>query len=132
MSDQPSVVDNRGYTIGRLKAKLRDFVAKVKAADDQIKALETERDTARNEANAARVEATNVKGKFDESKVKAENDELRGKLRTTEHRKVFDRLAKAKGATDETVDDLWTLSGYKADKDDVDEAALTTLIDEQK
>jgi hypothetical protein len=117
--------DNRGELIGRLKSKLKETILKAKAAEDARVAAEKERD-------AIRADVDSAKAKYDGSKLKTENEELRTKLRTTEHRKAFDKLAKARGVAEDALDDLWQLSGYQAAKDEVDEAAIGTLLDEQK
>jgi hypothetical protein len=121
MADESSH-DNRGEIIGRLKAVLKQTVGKLKAAEDRAKALETEATTARNEAATA-------KGQYDQSKLKAENDQLRGELRTSKHRQVFNRLARERGAPDETHDLLWQSSGWKAEGDEVNEQAMANLLD---
>jgi ribosomal protein S20 len=95
-------------------------------------ALQGELDKLKTEVASAKSEVETAKSKYDGSKLKTENEELRTKLRTTEHRKVFDRLAKERGVAEDALDDLWQLSGYQAAKDDVDEAAIGTLLDEQK
>jgi FtsZ-binding cell division protein ZapB len=95
-------------------------------------ALQGEVEKLKAEVASAKSEVETAKSKYDDSKLKAENQELKGKLRTTEHRKVFDRLAKERGVAEDALDDLWQLSGYQAAKDEVDEAAIGTLLDEQK
>lgn len=95
-------------------------------------ALQGEVEKLKAEVASAKSEVETAKSKYDGSKLKTENEELRTKLRTTEHRKVFDRLAKERGVAEDALDDLWQLSGYQAAKDDVDEAAIGTLLDEQK
>ena len=52
------------------------------------------------------------------SRLRAENAELKGQLRTLSHRRVFDRLAKERGAPEDSLDLIWQASGHKAEKDD--------------
>jgi chromosome segregation ATPase len=108
-----------------LRAKYSQLKVAHAALEGKYNQLETDLASAKSEVETA-------KSKYDDSKLKAENQELKGKLRTTEHRKVFDKLAKERGVAEDALDDLWQLSGYQAAKDEVDEAAIGTLLDEQK
>ena len=58
--------------------------------------------------------------------------ELRGTIRSGKAKSVFSRLAKEAGAPDEAIEDLYTLSGHKAESDEPDEEALKTLVTELK
>jgi hypothetical protein len=124
VSDQPNI-DSRGELIGRLKSKLKETILKAKAAEDARVAAEKERD-------AATATAEGAKKKFDESKLKAENDTLKAQIRESRHFTKLDELAKAKGVRPEALEDLRRLSEYKAEGDEPDEAKLNALIDEQK
>lgn len=55
--------------------------------------------------------------------------ELEGQLRTLKHRALFDRLARERGASADVLDDLFALSGYKAEGDEPDEADIGKLLD---
>lgn len=99
---------------------------------DQASTAVKERDTFKAERDRLMTENAELKKTADTSVAVKRVAELEGKLRDLDHRKVFDRTAKAKGATDAALDDLWTLSGYKAEAPEADEAALGTLIDAQK
>jgi DNA repair exonuclease SbcCD ATPase subunit len=57
-----------------------------------------------------------------------EVEKLRGELRQRDHKAAFGRIAKELKVKDDAVEDLYTLSGYKADTDAVDEEAVKTLI----
>ena len=59
---------------------------------------------------------------------KARAEELQGKLRTLTHKAEFAKVAKAHGAREEAIDNLYQLSGYKADKDDVDTKSFESLL----
>ncbi len=91
-------------------------------------ALQGENERLKAEAASARSEVETAKSKYDDNKLKAENQELKTKLRTTEHRKVFDRLAKDLGAPEDALDVIWRESGYQAAKDEVDETAVAAAI----
>ena len=55
---------------------------------------------------------------------------LTAENRAIRHRQVFDKLAKGK-VKEEGLDDFWSLTGYKPEADDCDEAAMGTLIADQ-
>jgi anti-sigma28 factor (negative regulator of flagellin synthesis) len=98
-----------------------------------------QRDTARVEADQLRTENTRLKGENTNLSTRADTSasakrvaELEAQIRQGNHLKAFERLAKAKGATEGAYEDLYQLSGYRAERDEVDEAAIGALIDEQK
>jgi len=99
----------------RLKGKtLQEEVDGLKA---QVTTLTTERDNLKTVATAQ------------PSELQAEVDSLRAKLRDRDHRDKFKELAKAQGVTDpKAQDDLWSLSGYKAETDQIDETKITAAI----
>jgi hypothetical protein len=91
----------------------------LKERDDLQKSmgtLTTERDDAKKRLESA------------PSELQAEIDRLKGEIRTRDHRKVFDKVAKEAGVLDKAVDDLWTLSGYKAEGDAPDEKSIGELM----
>jgi hypothetical protein len=57
---------------------------------------------------------------------------LKQTIRETSHRAKFDELAKAAGAKDKALNDLWEKSGYKAEGDAPDEAKIKTAIEAQR
>jgi hypothetical protein len=114
--------DTSNATIARLanqRTKFRGAAAK----------LTGERDTARTELATARadlVEAQKHAG------AAAELAALREQVKADKHRGKFDELAKAAGAKDKALDDLWERSGYKADGDVPNEKAMAKLIEAQR
>ena len=113
--------DTRGELIGRLKAKLKEYV-------NRVKALETERDTAVTERDTAVKSAEKAKADFDAQPLKGEVDRLKGEIRTGKHRAAFDEAAKTAGAPKDALDLLWRESGWKADKDEVNPAAIGEAV----
>lgn len=109
-----------GYT--RLKMENAQLQTKVGELQARIGELDTAVKTAQGEVTSAR-------DKYDQNKLKTENQELRGQLRTYAHRRVFDRLAAERGAATDALDLVWNASGWKPEKDDVDEAAMGELLD---
>jgi hypothetical protein len=62
----------------------------------------------------------------------AELAALREQVKADKHRGKFNELAKAAGAKDKALDDLWERSGYKADGDVPNEKAMAKLIEAQR
>jgi FtsZ-binding cell division protein ZapB len=62
--------------------------------------------------------------------LQGEVDRLKGEIRTRDHKSKFSEVAKELNVRPEALDDLWSLSGYKAEKDDVDVDALKATISE--
>lgn len=111
--------------VARLASKARGLSERLKAAETSAAAAT---------AKVAQLEAANAElaQRADTSASAKQVAELQAKLRTIEHRKVFDRLAAEKKADPTALEDLWQLSGYRAEGDAPDEAAIGALIDEQK
>jgi hypothetical protein len=106
------------YQIRKLKDAMVDIN---KQRDDAIKELED-----------GKKELSRLEKEYNSSNSMKRVKELEQELRSRNHRAVFDRIAKDKGVREDGLDDLYSLSGYKADGDIVDEAAVSTVIDEQK
>ncbi len=83
-----------------------------KAHDDLVK----DRDGWKTKAEASAPELT------------AKVEELQAIIRAGKHRSAFDKAAEAAGVEPRAALDLWTLSGYKADAEEPDAAAITTAI----
>jgi hypothetical protein len=62
----------------------------------------------------------------------AELAALREQVKADKHRGKFNELAKAAGAKDKALDDLWEKSGYKADGDVPDTKAMAKAIEAQR
>ena len=60
--------------------------------------------------------------------LQAQVDEYRGKLRDRDHKDKFRALAKTAGVNEAALDDLYSLSGYKPEADDIDESKITAAI----
>jgi hypothetical protein len=126
--------------------------ALIASLQDRINQLQQENATIRAEAKDRRIKGKAQKERLEEleralGEIAAERDEYktaieaephelqkqvdeyRGKLRDRDHRDKFRELARTQGVThDKALDDLWSLSGYKADADTVDETKLTAAI----
>ena len=117
----PDPANPQSGTIARLASQRTKY-------RDAARAAVKERKAAANQLEEALQQIEGLKKGDASSRVK----ELEGQLRTLRHRGAFDRMAKARGASDEDLDDLFALSGYKADADEPDEKALGRLLDDQK
>jgi predicted nuclease with TOPRIM domain len=124
----------------------------IAALQAQIERLQTENATIRAEAKDRRIKGKalreqneqyaaalqQVEAERDEyklafesepSELQAQVNEYRGKLRDRDHRDKFKELAQAAGVTEKkALDDLYQLSGYKPEADDIDEKKITAAI----
>lgn len=82
----------------------------------QLGALVTDRDTWKGKAETG------------PSEHQRRADEAEAKLRTITHKGAFARIAKARGAREEALDDLFSLSGYNAQGDVPDEAKIAEVV----
>lgn len=115
-------VAERDAMIGELETQVQEFADAIDALDpDTMEAEEAEL----NELRAWREELGNDPhfGKLAE-----EIESLRGQIRDGKHKQVFDRKAVELGYNPATLEDVWGLSGYKADGDEVDEPALESTL----
>jgi len=108
--------------LGTQRTTFREAAKKLNKQRNELKA-EVERLTREND---------DLKQRTDSSVVARRVQELEGEIRRRDHRAVFDKLAKARGIRDDAMEDAWQLSGYRAEGDEVDEAAMGALIDGQK
>jgi hypothetical protein len=114
-AETPAAPDPKDASaIGRLGAQKQKFKAAWKKSQAELEQLRTE--------------VADLKKGGGPDKIK----ELEGKLREVKHRAKFDELAKAAGVKPKALDDLWEKSGYKAEGDAPDEAAITAAIDKQR
>ncbi len=107
-----------------------------------IARLASQRTMYRDAARTAVRENKGLKAQLDELTKKldaaAKGDQtgrvkdLEGQLRTLRHRSAFNSAARTRGVADEDLDDLFALSGYKADSDEPDERAIGRLLDDAK
>ncbi len=119
----------RGGQDDGLIARLASQRTKFRAA---VETLTEERDGLRTERNQLSKDLNDLKQNTDVSKASKRIAELEQVIRNRTHGDAFKRIAKAAGADERGLDDLYALSGWKAEKDDVDEAALKTLVDDLK
>jgi hypothetical protein len=91
-----------------------------------VSTLTSERD--KHKADLAAAKAAGA----DHESHKKRADELEVKYRGLLHRQEFAKVAKAAGAREEALDDLYTLSGYSPEKDEVDPKAFDAIVTELK
>ena len=124
--------------IDRLKAENAKLARDLSGAHEDIKEVRGEARDRRHEGKKLAEQLEALTKERDEFKGKAEQDpeglktqvaELSGKLRDVAHRAAFAAVAKGLKVSDPTkVDDLYALSGYKAEADQPDEAKLVETI----
>jgi hypothetical protein len=108
--------------VERLKTTLKRVGRDLKATRERAEQAERDRD-------AANTKAVKAQQDFDANPLKARVDELNQKLRDTAHKATFARLARSKGVADDAIDLVYQHSGYRAEQDEPDEAAIGSLID---
>jgi len=59
-------------------------------------------------------------------------EELQGTIRDGKHRDVFNAKAKSLGFNPDALADVWEMSGYKADSEDIDESAMEAALTDLK
>ena len=133
MADNEHPASN-GHDAGGAMERLMDikekslarFGRKLREATARLKALEAERDAAIKDREAA---VEKAKKDYDATGLQAELERLKGEVRLRDHRAVFDRLAKERGAYDDTVDIIYQRSGYTPQADAPDEPAMAAILD---
>lgn len=109
-------------------AALKKEVEAIKAERDELAkaraAIEAERDQWKAKAEATPEE---IKTKFDE--YESSLSKLKGEITTRDHRDAFKRVAATESIRPEAIEDIWTLSGYKAEGD-INESAIKQVIGE--
>jgi len=117
------------WKLERRNEALKRTGSQLNATRKQARDLTAERDAALRARDEAMAAADLARKALDERPEKAELERLKGELREGKHRAAFDRLAREKGVADDALDLLYTSSGYKAEGDAPDDAAIGTLID---
>jgi hypothetical protein len=113
--------DERAATLRRAQSKIKDY-------RHQAAELARERDAALRERDEARAAAAQAVKDLDPGPFKAEVDRLRAQIAESEHRAVFEREARARGADDATVPLLYQLANYRAEGAP-DPRAIGSLLD---
>lgn len=141
MSDEASsgLIQSYKEQIAALQAdnnKLRNEAAKRRHKNQELQAKLDEVTEDRNtlalgfEELEAKHKELETRTSTAPSELQAENAALKQQIRTRDHKEVFKRLAMLPehGVREEAVNDLWDLSGYKAEGESADEAKMQELI----
>lgn len=120
----------------------------IKHLREELERTISQRDEARKEAAKNRVEKSGKVKTLEEQlaaslkenekiskkletlpgELQAENDRLKGEIRTRDHKGKFNEVAKELKVRPEAIDDLFNLSGYKAEGDEVNVDAIKEAI----
>jgi hypothetical protein len=107
--------------------------AKIRQYAGENKTLATENATLKDQLAKLTAKVTTLESQVSNpSKDRARVAELEKQIRDDRHRSAFTRLAKAAGAADDLVDDLYDRSGYTAEGDEPDDDQLAQVLDEVK
>jgi hypothetical protein len=117
----PAAAESTGDTLARLGAQRRKW-------KDAAKRLTEERDADRAKVTELQKQVDDLKKAPGAEKIA----ELEGKLREQAHRGKFNEVAKALGAKEKALNDLWEKSGYKAEGDAPDETKIKAAIEGQR
>jgi chromosome segregation ATPase len=117
-------VDDLTGELATIRAEAKSRRIKGKALGEENDTLKTQLATLTTERDTLAAAA-----KAQPHELQVQLDEYKGKLRDRDHRDKFTTLAKAAGVTqDKALDDLWQLSGYKAEADEIDDTKITAAI----
>ncbi len=101
-----------------LRAENKDHRLNAEKATEQLTAMQADRDQWKTKYEASSPEA-----------YEAKIADLTGKVRGLTHRQAFEAAAKTLKVSDSArIADLFALSGYKPDADEIDQAKLTEVI----
>jgi hypothetical protein len=125
--------------VNALQAQIKRLEQDLDKWKDETKRRRVDYRTLREETEGLKAQLAQVAAERDEYKtafesepheLQAQVDEYRGKLRDRDHRDKFRELGKAAGVTEsKALDDLYQLSGYKPEKDEIDEKTIQAAID---
>lgn len=107
------------------------LASRARGLKEALQAATAERDTLRARAAQLEQQVAELGQRTDATAAAARVEELTAELRGLRHRAVFERVAAARKARPEAIEDLWQLSGYRPEADQADEAALGQLLDAQ-
>jgi chromosome segregation ATPase len=130
MADEPLVAALQAQ-IARLQQENATIRAEAKDRRVKGKALREENEQYAAALRQVEAERDEYKAAFESEphELQAQVNEYRGKLRDRDHRDKFRELATAAGVTEtKALDDLYQLSGYKADADEINEPKIQAAI----
>lgn len=120
--------------IGRLNAEAARRRVKARALRDERDGAASERDRLKVELEQSQRERDELSAKLtaEPGEHLREIERLKGELRTRDHRETFKRIAAEAQAAPGAIEDLWTLSGYRAEGDQPDEVRIRELVEGAK
>jgi predicted nucleic acid-binding Zn-ribbon protein len=124
--------------IDRLKSENQKLTRDLAGAQDDLKEVRAEARDRRHENKALATQVAELTTDRDKYRTLSEQDpeglrtqvsDLTGKLRERNHLDAFQKVARNLKVTDEKrIADLYALSGYKPEADQIDEAVITSTI----
>lgn len=127
---ETNLIEHYKAELDKVKAELAEV--RKEAASYRKKASEAKKqaEDLTTKLDAEVKEHAKVKAKLETApkELQGEVDRLKGEIRTRDHRASFNDLAKEHKVRPEALDDLWALSGYKADADEVNLDLMKEVI----
>lgn len=116
------------WRIQRLSQQLERYKIIAGNLAEEKDALAEELEGLRKSAESWEKEKAELSARSDSNAERKRADALQQQIREIRHRDAFYKKVREAGAPSDVVEDLWSLSGFKPDKDDVDEEALQEAI----
>lgn len=126
MADEPKEGNGISRSALKIGAKLKGLTTENAALKKRAEAAEAQVTTLTTENGQLKAQVLTPDAK--DKKIA----ELTGTIRSGKAKSVFSRLAKEAGAPEAAIEDLYTLSGHKAETDEPDEEAMKTLVADLK
>lgn len=126
-----TLIQSLQQQIERLQAEAATLRAEAKDRRIKGRALKTENEEYQAALADLAAERDRYKAAIEAEphELQAQVDAYKSKLRDRDHKDKFRSLATKAGVTqDKALDDLWQLSGYKPDADEIDDGKITAAI----
>lgn len=120
--------------IGRLNAESAKRRVKAREFKNERDEIRLERDELKKQVDELARERDLYRQKLesDPEELRRDVERLRSELRDRDHKDTFQKVATKAGVRPEAIDDLWRLSGYKAETDEPNVEQMTELVESAK
>jgi hypothetical protein len=134
MKTEENPADTLVQHIGRLNAESARRRVKTRAVKQERDDALAQRDAIRAQFEEVSRERDMFRQKLDSepNDLILEIERLKGELRIRDHKDVFKKVATDAEARPEAIEDLWRLSGYVPQSDEIDPNQIRELVEEAK